>query len=83
MLSGTTEHMTPFNHHFVSYERHVGSCIVLTTGGGRLLVASIGAVFVDGLIVVHNVLDVPSLRAILMSTQRLVNAILCLVSSPT
>ena len=46
-------------------------------GGGCLLVADIGVVFVDGLDVVHNLLHVPSLCVILMSHQCLVDAILC------
>ena len=75
--SEATEHMTSLNNRFVSYQRHVGGCTILTAGGGRLPVTGIGAVSVDGLGVVHNVLHVPSLRAILLSPQRLVDAVLC------
>ena len=53
--------MTPFNDRFVSYERHSGSRTVLTAGGGRLRVAGIGAIYVNGLGVVRNVLHVPDL----------------------
>ena len=59
--SGATEHMTPFNSRFVSNQRHVGGRPVLTTSGSRLPVAGIGVVYVAGLGVVHNVLQVPSL----------------------
>ena len=51
--------------------------MVLTANGSRLPVASIGAVYVDGLGVVQHVLHVPALRAILMSPQRLVDLVLC------
>ena len=74
--TGATEHMTPFNHRFVSYEKHLGSRSVLTAGGGRLHVAGIGAILVDGLGVVRNVLHVPSLLSVLMSPQRLVDELL-------
>ena len=75
--SGATEYMTPFNSRFVSYQRHTGGHTVLTTNGGHLPVAGIGAVYVDGLGVVQHVLHVPALRAILMSPQRLVDLVLC------
>ena len=32
---GAMEHITPFNHRFVSYKKHVGSRFVVTMGGGR------------------------------------------------
>ena len=69
--------MIPFNHRFISYEKHVGSWPVLITGGGRLWVAGIWAILVDGLGVVCNVLHVPSLRVVLMSPQRLVDDLSC------
>ena len=75
--SGATEHMTPFNSRFVSYQRHLGSQTVFTATGTRLPVAGISAVYVAGLGVVHHVLHVPSLRAILLSPQRLVDYVLC------
>ena len=59
--SGATEHMTPLNSRFVSYQRYLGGRSVLTTGGGRLPVAGIGAVYVAGLGVVQHVLHVPAL----------------------
>ena len=65
--------MTPFNHRLVSFEKHVGSRSVLIAGGGRLKVAGIEAILVDGLGVVRNVLHVPSLRIVLMSPQHLVD----------
>ena len=65
--SRATEHMTPFNSRFVSYQRHLGSQTVSTAAGTRLTVVGIGAVYVAGLGVVHHVLHVPSLRAILLS----------------
>ena len=75
--SGATEHMTPFNSRFISYQRHTGGRTVLTTNGGRLPVAGVGAVYVDGLGVVQHVLHVSALRAILMTPQRLVDLVLC------
>ena len=75
--SGATEHMTPFNSRFVSYQRHLGGRTVFTAAGTRLPVAGIGAVHVANLGVVHHVLHVPSLRAILLSPQRLVDYVLC------
>ena len=75
--SGATEHMTPFNSRFVSYQRYLGGHSVLTAGGGRLPVAGIGAIYVAGLGVVQHVLHVPALRAILLSPQRLVDFVLC------
>ena len=39
--------------------------------------AGIGAILVDGLDVVRNVLHVPSLRPVLMSPQRLVDDLSC------
>ena len=75
--SGATEHMTPFNTRFISYQRHTNGRTVLTANGGRLAVAGIGSVYVDGLGAVHQVLHVPALRAILMSPQRLVDSVLC------
>ena len=69
--------MTSLNSRFVSYQRHVGGWTVLTTGGSRLLVSGIGVVYVAGLGVVHHVLHVPSLQAILLSPQRLVDTVLC------
>ena len=69
--------MIPFNSRFVSYQRHLGGRIVFTAAGTRLPVAGIGAVHVVGLGVVHHVLHVPSLRAILLSPQRLVYFVLC------
>ena len=75
--SGATEHMTPLNSRFVSYQRYLGGRSVLTAGGGRLPVAGIGAVYVAGLGVVQHVLHVPALRAILLSPQRLVDSVFC------
>ena len=75
--SRATEHMTPFNSRFVSYQRHLGGRTVFTAAGTRLPVAGIGAVHVAGLGVVHHVLHVPSLRAILLSPHRLVDFVLC------
>ena len=69
--------MTPLNSRFVSYQRYVGGCSVLTAGGGRLPVAGIGVVYVAGLGIVQHVLHVPALRAILLSPQRLVDYVLC------
>ena len=75
--SGATEHMTPLNSRFVSYQRYLGGRSILTAGGGRLPVAGIGAVYVAGLGVVQHVLHVPALRAILLSPQRLVDSVFC------
>ena len=75
--SGATKHMTLFNSRLVSYQRHVGGRPVLTTSGSQLHVADIGVVYVAGLGVAHHVLHVPSLRAILLSPQRLVDTALC------
>ena len=75
--SGATEHVTPFNSRFVSYQRHVGGRPVLTASGSRLPVLGIGVVYVAGLGVIHHILHVPSLRAILLSPQRLVDTVLC------
>ena len=55
----------------------VMSRLVLTAGGGRLRVPGIGAILVDDLGVVRNVLHGPSLRAVLMSPQRLVDDLSC------
>ena len=68
--------MTTFNSRFVSYQRHLGSRTVFIAGGSCLPVAGIGPVYVAGLGVVHHVLHVSSLRAILLSPQRLVDSVL-------
>ena len=75
--TGATEHMTLFNHRFVSYEKHASDRSVLTTSRGRLKVAGIGAIEVDGIGVVSHVLHVSSLRVVLMSPQRLIDDLSC------